>query len=162
MVTEAGVRWRCARCENENPIELLACAVCGASFAATVDPPRQRPARDPNSVALYSLFWPGAGHAYLGMWGQAVARGVLSAWVIAVALIAGIQGSTPGSRAMAGLFALAALGLWILAAHDAYREAQGDPASVVLKGRLFVYVVLGLLVLLMVMVVSAGMQARSA
>lgn len=161
VVTDGAVQWRCARCDTENPLDRQVCEVCGSTFADTVDPPRERPARDPNTAALYSLFWPGAGHAYIGMWGEAIARGVMSAWVIAVTLVAAIQGSTPGSTLTAIVFGIAAVALWVLAAHDAYREAQGDATGVVLKGRVFVYVVLGLLVLLILSVVTAGMQVGS-
>jgi hypothetical protein len=120
-----------------------------------MNPPEERPARDPNSAALYSLFFPGAGHWYLGLKGSAVARGVLSAWVVLVAL----AGAIAGSASMGAIFGLAAFVLWGIAAHDAYREAQGSPAAVILKSRAFVYVVMGLLMLMIVMLVSTGLRA---
>lgn len=108
-------------------------------------------------TALVSLFMPGAGHAYLGMWGQAIARGAISIWVVFTALIGAIQGSV-----MLGVvFGTAAVALWAVAAHDAYREASGAPSAVLLKGRIFLYVVLGLLLLLMVMLFLGAMQARA-
>jgi hypothetical protein len=111
--------------------------------------------RDPNTVALYSLFFPGAGHWYLGLKPAAIARGIVSTWVALVAILAGIG----GSLVMAGVFILAAFALWVAAAHDAYREARGEESMVFLKPRMFMYVVLGLLVLMVVMLVSAGLRA---
>src|SRR5687768_16998688 len=74
-VTEEGIRWTCQRCEAENPLEESICAVCGTTFADSMRPPVERPVRDPNTVAMFSLFFPGAGHWYLGLKGSAVARG---------------------------------------------------------------------------------------
>ena len=47
----------------------------------------------------------------------------------------------------------------MLSAHDAYREASHEPKSVILKGQTFMYVVLGLLMLLIVLLMGAGMKA---
>ncbi|MDQ4065442.1 MAG: hypothetical protein M3161_05290 [Actinomycetota bacterium] len=138
-----------------NPIDVQVCAVCGATFSDLMNPKPARVERDPNTVALYSLFFPGAGHWYLQMRGQAIARGVLSVWVVLVAIIGGVI----GSGALAIPFGIAAFALWILAAHDAYREAQGDSRAVILKGRTFVYLVMALLMLMVVLLVAAGVRA---
>jgi hypothetical protein len=122
-----------------------------------MQPPKERVEHDANTVALYSLFFPGAGHWYMDMRPQAIARGVLSVWVVLVALLAGIQ----GSLALALPFAAVAFALWVLGAHDAYREARGESAQVILKGRMFMYVVLGLLLLMVVLLVGAGLRARA-
>lgn len=154
-ITEAGIVWTCTRCETVNPLDASVCSVCGTTFADVIRPSEDRPERDPNTVAMYSLFFPGAGHWYLGLTGQAVARGVLSVWVVLVAVLAAIAGSV----LMGVVFGLAALGLWIIAAHDAYREARRESAAVILKGRTFLYLVLGLLLLMVVLLVAAGVQA---
>ena len=155
-MTDAGITWQCSRCDNENPLDAQICAVCGTTFADSLRPPAERPNVDPNSIAMYSLFFPGAGHWKLGQKGAAVARAILSTWVAGVALVAAIAGST----LMAAAFGLATFALWTLAAHDAYREASGDASRVILKNRVFVYVVLGLLMLMMVMLVTAGMRVN--
>lgn len=158
-MTERGVVWTCPRCETQNPLDVQACTVCGTTFAEAVKGPEpERPQRDPGTAALVSLFLPGAGHGYLGLWPQAVARAVISAWVVLTALLGAIQGTIPITL----VFGLAAVALWVLAAHDAYREAQGDPASAILKGRLFMYVVMGLLGMLFVMLVATAMQGSGA
>ena len=154
-ISETGISWTCSRCETVNPLDASVCSVCGTTFADVIRPPDDRPERDPNTVAMYSLFFPGAGHWYLGLTGQAVARGVLSVWVVLVAILAAIA----GSMLMGVVFGLVALGLWIAAAHDAYREARHESAAVILRGRTFLYLVLGLLLLMVVLLVAAGVQA---
>lgn len=147
--TEEGILWRCSQCENENRLEDEACSVCGTPFADSMrPPPPPRPQRDPGTTALISLFFPGAGHAYLGLWAQAVARAVVSVWVIAMTLFFAIGGKG-GSMPVAVLFALMGFGLWGTAAHDAFREANGEPGQALLQGRRFTYLVLSLLMLLL-------------
>lgn len=159
-VREHGVVWTCPRCENENPLDAQVCEVCGTTFAEIARPKVERPERDPGNAALYSLFLPGAGHAYLGLWGQAVARAVLSVWVVFVALLSMIQRG-PGSVPIAVVFGITATALWALAAHDAYREARHEESMVILKGKLFLYLVLGLLVVLLVLLTTAGLSGRA-
>lgn len=161
-VTDEGITWRCAVCENVNDLGQSICTVCGASFAETVRPaPPERPPRDPGTAALLSLIFPGAGHWYVGLKGQAIARAVISMWVVSVAIIAAIQKGVPGSIPLALVFGLAATALWMVAAHDAFREAQGDESQVLLRGRAFMYIVLGLLFLLMVMMIPAVLSVRT-
>lgn len=145
--TDEGIVWRCSSCETENPLEEQGCVVCGTGFGDAFRPaPPSRRERDPATTALVSLFFPGAGHAYLGMWPQAIARGVISVWVVAMALFFAVGGN---QVPMAILNALVAFGLWAVAAHDAYREANHESRLVLLHGRRFTYLVLGLLMLLM-------------
>ena len=160
-VTEAGISWTCNQCETKNPLEAQYCSVCGTTFAEVVRPKPERPPRDPNLAALLSLFFPGAGHAYVGLIGQAVARGVISVWVVSVVILSIVAGGKSGSNSLAIVFGVVATMLWMLAAHDAYREARGESAMVLLKGKFFLYLVLGLLMLLFAMLVGAGLSARA-
>jgi Zn-finger in Ran binding protein and others len=158
-VTDEGITWDCSRCGTINPLESNLCDVCGATFAVTILPrPPVRPARDPGTAALLSLFCPGAGHAYLGLWPQAVARGIVSMWVIATIFLTA-SGAGAGSGVIAGVFAAAGFAFWIVAAHDALREATLDEDAVLLKGRTFLYVVLALLLLLMGSLVLSGLRS---
>lgn len=144
--TEEGILWRCSSCDTENRLEEAACTVCGTAFAEAMRPPApERPGRDPGTTALISMLFPGAGHGYLAMWPQAIARAVINVWVLAMALFFAVGGSTP----VALMFGAAAFGLWATAAHDAYREANGEARDVILQGRRFTYVVLSLLMLLL-------------
>jgi hypothetical protein len=157
-VKQEGIVWTCKSCDNENPLALQVCSVCGTAFADTIrDKEDARPERDPGTVAMLSLFMPGAGHAYMGMWGQAIARGILQLWVLFTALMGALQKGS--SSLIVIVFGLSAVAFWVLAAHDAYREATHEPNSVILKGRMFMYVVLALLMLLIVLLMGAGMKA---
>jgi ribosomal protein L40E len=160
-VKEDGVVWVCSRCESENPLEVEACRVCGTTFAETVSPKAERPERDGGTAALLSLFFPGAGHAYVGLWGQGIARAVVSLWVIVVVLVSFLQRGDAGASLIATVFGLVAFALWAVAAHDAYREARREETQVLLKGRTFLYLVLGLLLLLLVLLTVSGLSARA-
>lgn len=147
--TEDGILWRCSSCDTENPLEEPSCTVCGTLFAEAIQPPEpERVQRDPGTTALVSLFFPGAGHAYLGLWPQAIARAVVSVWVVVMALFFAIGGKA-GSMPIAVLYGAAAFALWLTAAHDAYREANGEGSQALLHGRRFTYLVLALLMLLL-------------
>lgn len=142
-------------------MESTHCSACNAAFSETLRPPEpERVQRDPGMTAIYSMVLPGAGHAYLGLWGQAVARAAIWLWVAFTAFMGAVQ--RKGGILLAITFGLAAIVLWLVSAHDAYREASGEPKLVILKGRLFLYVVLGLLLLLMVLLVATAIQARGA
>ncbi|MDQ3767342.1 MAG: hypothetical protein M3346_08365 [Actinomycetota bacterium] len=157
-----GVSWQCGQCATTNSLDADACTACGTSFVSTMKPPEQvGPERDPGTAAMLSLFMPGAGHGYLGLWGQAVARAVLGLWVSGIVLLAGLQDGA-GSGLIAIVFGAASFGLWIVTAHDAYREAVHDPGAVILKGRTFLFTVLALLVMLLGMLVASGLRAGAA
>ena len=147
--TDDGILWRCSSCDTENRLEEPTCTVCGIPFAEAVQPPApERRQRDPGTTALISLLFPGAGHAYLGLWAQAIARAVVSVWVVFMALFFAIGGND-GSMPVALLYGAAGFALWVVAAHDAFREANGESKLVLLHGRRFTYLVLGLLSLLL-------------
>jgi hypothetical protein len=156
-VSDAGITWTCSVCDSVNPLDASVCGVCGALFAETVREKPEVVERDPNMAAMLSLFFPGAGHAYIGQWGQATARGIISLWALLVVTIAVFSKDQPGSKTIALIFGLVAIGLWLLAAHDAYREAKHEPQQVILKGRVFLYLVLALLTLLMGLLMATSL-----
>jgi hypothetical protein len=105
------------------------------------------------------LLCPGAGHAYLGLWGQAIARAVVSVWVGLVVLFAALQGG-PGALPTILAFGAAAFCLWAVAAHDAYREAREESDATVLKSKHFLFLVLGLLGMQVGLMVVTAFGAR--
>ncbi len=152
-----GITWTCRECDTANPFDASECSVCFTPFADLLrEPEPERPQRDPNTVALIALFFPGAGHGYLGLWGQAIARAIVSAWVMLVTIVAGVQS---GIGFMTVLFGAIAFALWLVAAHDAYREAGGATSEILLKQGYFLWVVLGILALMMGMFVMQALQA---
>jgi ribosomal protein L40E len=157
-VSGRDISWTCRVCGEANPIEADDCSICGASLAETMRPPARSVTGDPNTAALYSLFFPGAGHAYLGLWAQGISRGILSSWVLLVSAFLLFGG---GGKLAASIFVLASVALWIVTAHDAYREANHESSLVLLQGRRFLYVTIGLLCLLfMMLLVGAASVAR--
>jgi len=158
---DEAVTWTCRLCENANPLAANSCETCGSSFADTMRPVPPRVSGDPNQAALYSLFWPGAGHAYLGQWGQAVTRAIMSAWVLVVTAFLLFGASGGGSKIFAVVFGLVATALWLVGAHDAYREASGQSSLVILHGRRYLYVTATLVALLFLMLLAGAATAAS-
>jgi ribosomal protein L40E len=159
-VASDGITWSCGRCGAVNDLAESNCNVCGTPFADVLrEPGPVRPERDPGTTALLSLLCPGAGHAYLGLWGQAIARAVVSAWAGLVVLFAALQGG-PGALPTILSFGAVAFCLWGVAAHDAYREARGEGDATALKSKHFLFLVLGLLGLQVGLMVLTAFGAR--
>jgi hypothetical protein len=158
-VTDEGIHWVCPQCETVNSIDDDLCIACQTPFAQTLRVPPERPTRDPGTAALFSLFFPGAGHAYLGLWGQAATRAILSTWALLVAIFSMFEGTGAGSVLLAVMFIVCALALWVVAAHDAYREASLQEERVLLQGRRFLWVVIGLLMSMVAVLTIAGVSA---
>jgi hypothetical protein len=137
------------------------CSVCGASFKDTVEPDERLPERDPNTTALVALVYPGAGFAYLNRWPEAIGRAVVGTFAIAIALIAALVGHGSIAAIIGVVYGLAAFGLWALGVHDAYRAAQHHEALVVLKARILLYVLLGLLVLFLALLMGSIVSRTS-
>jgi ribosomal protein L40E len=157
-VSAAGITWTCPICETVNPLSASICDVCGATFAEALGEKKpELPNKDPNTAALVSFILPGAGHAYLGLWGQAIARGIFGLWALLVVVISTASDQT-GTKTIAVVFGLVTLVLWVLGAHDAFREARHEPGQVVLKGKVYLYLMLGLLMLLMVLLMVTSMR----
>lgn len=156
-VRAEGITWACKWCEARNPLAAQSCSVCGAGFGEILKEEKVQVARDPGTVALISLFFPGAGHAYMGHWGQAVARAVISIWAVLVCFFAGVQGGKGMVLAIA--FGVIAFSLWVISAHDAFREASGSPALALIKSKHFLYLVLGLLGLQVSMVFIVALSS---
>lgn len=151
------ITWACKWCEARNPLAEQSCSVCGAGFGEVLKGEKPQVARDPGVVALLSLFLPGAGHAYMGQWGQGVARAVLSIWAVLVCFFAGVQGGKGMLLAIA--FGVIAFSLWVISAHDAFREASGSPGLALIKSQHFLYLVLGLLGLQISMVFIVALSS---
>ncbi len=160
LVGKDGISWTCKHCETQNSIETDHCSVCGMSFADLLRAAApDRPKRDPNTVALISLFWPGAGHGYIGQWGQAIVRAVVSLLLL---VVAGLSFAQAGLGAMAATFTGISFLFWAVTVHDSFQESSNAPSKVVLKGRSMLWLVMGILALLMVMLVVEGLQASAA
>ncbi len=141
---EDGVEWRCAVCQEWNPIERVTCRICGTPFGRSpgdAGPPR--PDVAPGLLVGGSLVLPGLGHWLLELRGAAVLRFVL-------AVVWGVGGLTLFLRAQAsGQSFLPAIPLllgWAVvaagSANDAYVEG-GGAGRLVLSGRTLLWVTTG-------------------
>jgi hypothetical protein len=120
--------WPCPTCGNDNPIELDVCAVCGTSFAQLLrqDEEEQRPTVSPRDAFLWSLTFPGVGHAKIGRTPDGIARGTLFVLTFGLALVIVLSGvSTPPVFAVVVLLLLSAMVIYLGSAAEAYRIAEG-------------------------------------
>jgi ribosomal protein L40E len=123
--------WDCPVCDARNPIEASACSVCGASFARLFQSPEEgRPSVDPKTAALWSLAFAGLGHWRAGLRAEGVARMILFAWTLGTVLVILVSsgGGFGAGWSLFGLYAISAIGIYVLSAVDAHRVAAGlDP-----------------------------------
>lgn len=118
--------WPCPTCGSANPIELDLCAVCGTSFAQLLRQEEGRPTVSPRDAFLWSLTFPGVGHAKAGRSGDGIARGTLFVLTFGLALVIVLSGvSTPAIFAVVALLLLTALTVYLGSAAEAYRIAGG-------------------------------------
>jgi ribosomal protein L40E len=120
--------WPCPTCGTDNPIELDVCAVCGTSFAQLLrqDEEEQRPTVSPRDAFLWSLTFPGVGHAKIGRTPDGIARGTLFVLTFGLALVIVLSGvSTPPVFAVVVLLLLSAMVIYLGSAAEAYRIAEG-------------------------------------
>ena len=118
--------WPCPTCGTENPIELDACSVCGTSFAQLLRQDEPGPTVSPRDAFLWSLMFPGVGHAKAGRGADGIARGTLFVLTFSLALVIVLSGvSSPPVLGVVALLLLSALTIYIGSAAEAHRLAEG-------------------------------------
>jgi len=118
--------WPCPTCGAQNPIELDMCSVCGTSFAQLLRQEEPRPTVSPRDAFLWSLTFPGVGHAKAGRAPDGIARGTLFVLTFGLALVIVISGVSNGAVfAVVTLLLISALTLYLGSAVEAYRIAEG-------------------------------------
>ena len=123
---KAAATWPCPTCGEDNPIELDTCAVCGTSFAQLLRQEEERPIVAPRDAFLWSLTFPGVGHAKVGRAPDGIARGTLFVLTFGLALVIVVSGVRTGPVfAVVLLLLVAALTLYLGSAAEAYRIADG-------------------------------------
>jgi Double zinc ribbon len=138
--------WPCPICGEENPIELDVCAVCGTPFAAVMRAEPERPAVPPRDAMIRSLLFPGLGHQLVGRGTDGMARGVLFVVTAGIAVLLGLSTAASGSlTASFALFVLAAIGVYVMSAVEAYRLAEGE--DLLVPTQTLVWILLGVVFL---------------
>lgn len=141
--------WVCSVCETPNPLDAQHCAACGTSiFASFGAEDEEHIDVDPQRALLRSVLFPGLGHAYAqqGLLGSAVGGLTVMALGFGGALVA------TGVGRFGWPLILLAIAIWVAAALDAFRLAEGQTDSLLLRPR----VLTALVGLVMVVVILAG------
>jgi hypothetical protein len=118
--------WPCPTCGTQNPIELDLCSVCGTSFGQLFREAAAGTTVSPRDAFLWSLTFPGVGHAKAGRAPDGIARGTLFTLTFGLALVIVTSGvSTPPVFGVVILLLGSALVLYLGSAAEAYRIASG-------------------------------------
>jgi hypothetical protein len=144
--------WSCRLCDAPDAVEDSVCASCGVSIFDSIAP-RTEDVPVPEDVMRRGAWFPGLGYSLVGQ----------SAVGVVVALLAVAAGVTGLSMALSGAPAGIALvvvciGIWAVAAFDAYRMAKG--ASMMMTPRAL-SVVGGIVVLIILVTVAQAFTTVS-
>ncbi|MGH2679947.1 MAG: double zinc ribbon domain-containing protein [Actinomycetota bacterium] len=118
--------WPCPTCGARTPIELDLCSVCGTSFGQLFRGEEAGPTVTPRDAFLWSLTFPGIGHAKAGRAPDGIARGTLFVLTFGLALVIVLSGVSNAS--VFGVVVLllgSALAIYLGSAVEAYRIADG-------------------------------------
>lgn len=144
--------WTCPTCEHVNVLVLERCEACGTPFARLFAEPEPVVEIAPSRALGWSLLVPGLGHWMAGRRADGVARMVLFGWTFGTCLVLLVSGSDGGlgrAGVLLGLFAAAAVALYVLSAVDAWRIAAGqDP---IVRSRTLLWASVGLVVVSVVL-----------
>jgi hypothetical protein len=153
--------WPCPTCGAQNPIELDLCAVCGTSFAQLLRQEEQRPSISPRDAFVWSLTFPGIGHAKAGRGPDGIARGTLFVLTFGLALIIVISGvhSAPVLGVVA-LLLVSALTVYVGSAVEAYRIASGEGPLVSARALLWATVVVIMVAVSLLSLSVVGVTGR--
>lgn len=152
---DRGFEWACTACGTYSPLEERACVACG--YVLVLHGDASEGEVDWARVRRRNLFAPGAGH--LATRHRGIGLGVLFLW--GVWLLSGVLLATqPGGAVMAMPLLAGALFLWTAVQVDGGRLAQGQPAF--LDGRVVLWAVVGVTLLVVVAAVAASGQATPA
>ena len=122
----AKLTWPCPTCGSQNDLALDLCSVCGTSFAALLREERATPTVSPRDAFLWSLTFPGVGHAKAGRAPDGIARGTLFVLSFGLALVIVVSGvSSPPVFGVVVLLLGSAMVLYLGSAAEAYRIAGG-------------------------------------
>jgi len=139
----ATLTWPCPTCGSQNDIALDLCSVCGTSFGQLLREERAAPTITPRDAFLWSLTFPGVGHAKAGRAPDGIARGTLFVLSFGLALVIVLSGvSSPPVFGVVVLLLGSAMVLYLGSAAEAYRIADGGSPFVSSRALLWATVAL--------------------
>lgn len=143
--------WPCTVCDGRNPIELDVCATCGTPFAALMRQERARRGFDRRDAFRRSLLFPGLGHRMVGRELDGFARGVLFTMLSIATLMLAFSGVASGSvRTLFLLYASATITVYLVAAIEAARLADGG--DLIVSSRVLLWITVAILLVSVVLV----------
>jgi hypothetical protein len=152
--------WPCPTCGSQNAIELNTCTVCGTSFAQLLRQEEAGPTVSPRDAFLWSLTFPGVGHAKVGRAPDGIARGTLFVLTFGLALVIVLSGvSTAPVFAVVALLLVSALTLYLGSAVEAYRIADGGSPFV--SARALLWATVALIMISVSLLATAVMTVNS-
>lgn len=139
----AKLTWPCPTCGSQNDIALDLCSVCGTPFGELLREGRSVPTVSPRDAFLWSLTFPGVGHAKVGRAPDGIARGTLFVLSFGLALVIVVSGvSSPPVFGVVVLLLGSAMVLYLGSAAEAYRIAGGGSPFVSSRALLWATVAL--------------------
>jgi hypothetical protein len=152
--------WPCPTCGSQNPIELDICSVCGTSFAQLLRQEVAGPTVSPRDAFLWSLMFPGIGHAKAGRAPDGIARGTLFVLTFGLALVIVVSGvSSAPVFAVVTLLLLSALTLYVGSAVEASRIADGGSPFV--SARVLLWATVALIMISVSLLATAVVTVNS-
>lgn len=139
----AALMWPCPTCGAQNPIALDLCSVCGTSFGQLLREETAMPTVSPRDAFLWSLTFPGIGHAKAGRAPDGIARGTLFVLTFGLAMIIVVSGvSTAPVFGVVVLLLASALVIYLGSAAEAHRIAGGGSPFISARALLWATVAL--------------------
>ena len=128
-VEDGEVLWSCPACGSENALDVRACARCGTPFGKLFEVHEPPPRVTAERAAALSLLFPGVGHIAARRVADGLARSVVFAFTLgmAVAILAGAGGLGGPLVPLLILFLGASACLYLATSVDAHRAVTGDP-----------------------------------
>ncbi len=121
--------WTCRVCDTANPVEASACSACHTSIFDVFGGGDAQAVITPGAAVAWSLLVPGWGHARAG-------QGLLGAAIGGVVVLSAVFGAALWQTGMSGFgiaLVLAAVGVYLVAALDAFRWASGQAEETLLR-----------------------------
>jgi hypothetical protein len=150
----AAATWPCPACGEANPIERDTCRVCGTPFGQLLRRADEAPKASPRDAALWSLAFPGIGHAKVGRGGDGIARGTFFVLTFGLTLVIAFSGvSNAALGGVVVLLLLVALTVYLGSAYEAYRIAEGGTPLV--SSRVLLWATVGVVMLSVVLLAAS-------
>lgn len=160
--TEEGFDWQCVRCAEWSPLEVTVCRVCGLELRSAMGDEEADglPEADPATTMALTLLAPGLGHIAAKRSGIGAMRlSLFCLFFLGGLLVLGQSTGSAASRLGAVPLLLGAAVVWVATLIDARALSSGRDSSV-LSPRVYLWLLVGVLVMTVMAAVPAAFNAR--